>query len=66
MLQKGVRNLQQHAGAVAGILLATAGPAVIQILENGQRLLDDLAGFFALDIDDEADAAGIVFESGII
>jgi hypothetical protein len=42
VLEKDVWDLEQHAGAVAGILLAAARPAVIQVLQDCQRLLDDL------------------------
>jgi hypothetical protein len=66
VLEEGVRDLEQDAGAVACIFLAATRAAVIQIFQDRQRLLDDLAGFIALDIDDEADAARVVLESGII
>ena len=60
--EKLVRNLHQDAGAVAGIGLAAAGAAVIEVDENGERLLDDGVGFAALHVHDKADAARIVFD----
>jgi hypothetical protein len=39
---------------------------VIEILQNGQRFLDDFMGFLTLDIDDESDATGIVLKPRII
>jgi hypothetical protein len=61
-----MRDLQQHTGAIAGIFFATASPAMIQVLQHRQRLLDDLMGLLPFDIDNESDAAGIVLKSGII
>ena len=66
ILEKSVRHLHQNAGAVAGVFLAAASAAMIEILQDHERLLDDLVRLFALDIDDKADAAGIVFETRIV
>ena len=66
VLEKGVRDLEQDTGAVAGILLAATCAAVVQILQNRQCLLDDPMGLFALDINNEADATSIVLEFGVI
>src|SRR5215813_7239710 len=66
VLKKGMRNLHQNTRTVAGILFATAGPPMIEVLQNGQRLIDDLVGFFTLNVDDKTDAASIMFESGIV
>ena len=59
-------NLHENAGAVAAVFLATASAAMIEILQDHERLLDDFVRLFALDIDDKADAAGIVFETRIV
>ena len=64
--QKLVRHLQQHAGAVAGVHLRAAGAAVVQIREDLQALLQDRVRFAALDVDDEADAAGVMLEGGVV
>jgi hypothetical protein len=61
-----VRHLNKDAGAVARVNFRAAGAAVIEIRQNLQALLEDLVRLAALDIDDEADAAGVVFEPRII
>jgi hypothetical protein len=37
-----------------------------QVLQNRQRLLDNSMGFTTLDIDHEADAAGIMLVSWVV
>ena len=61
-----MRHLYEDAGAVAGVDLATARAAVIEVQENLQSLLNDRMGFGALDVGDEPDAARVVLESGIV
>ena len=39
---------------------------MIEILQHGERLLDDFMGLDALDIDNESDAASIVLETRIV
>ena len=39
--QEAVRHLQEDAGAVAGVLLAAAGAAVLQVEQHLHALLDD-------------------------
>ncbi len=56
-----VRNLDQDARAVAHQRIGADGAPVVEVLENLQALLDDLVAFLALDVSDEADAAGVVF-----
>ena len=60
-LEETVWNLQQDTGAVAGIDLATAGAAMLQVLEDGQGLADDGVRLAPMHVDHKADAAGIVF-----
>ncbi len=64
--QEGVRHLDQDAGAVARQRIGADGAAVRQVLQYLQPLLDDGVGFFALDVRDEADAAGVVLVGGIV
>ncbi len=61
-----MRHLQEDAGAVAGVVVAAAGAAVFEVLEDLDGLAEDVVRFAVLQIDDEADAAGIVFVRGII
>ncbi len=66
VLQKSMGNLHQDPGSVAGVLLATAGAAMVEVLQYRQRLIDDLMGLLALDVDDEPDAASIMLEARIV
>ena len=66
LAEKLVGNLDQDAGAVAGVDLAPAGAAMQQVDENLQRLADDGVRAHAFDVDDEADAAGVVLEGRVI
>ncbi len=61
-----VRDLHQDAGAVAGARIGADRAAMLEIAENLQRVLHDLLGLAALDVGNEADAAGILGESGIV
>ena len=66
LAEKRVRHLHENAGAVAGVLLAAAGAAVLQVNEDLQRIADDVVRLAVLEIDDEADAAGIVLVARIV
>ena len=61
-----MRDLQQNAGAVAGVFFTAARAAVIEIFQHCKRLLDDLVGPFTFDIDHEPNAAGVVFKLRIV
>ena len=61
-----VRDLHQDAGAVAGARIGADRAAVLQIAQDGERVLDQLVRFLALDVGDEADAAGILVERRIV
>ena len=60
-----VRDLHQHAGAVAGARIGADRAAVLEIEQNRQRVFDDLVRFAALDVGNEADAAGILVQRRI-
>ena len=47
-------------------VLAAAGAAVLEVQQNLNGLADDVVRFAVLQIDDEADAAGIVFVLGVV
>ena len=58
--RNAIRHLDQDAGAVAGVRLAAARAAMLQVDEQLQALLDDRVRTSALDVDDEPDAARVV------
>ena len=57
--EEGVGDLDEQAGAVAGFRVTTAGAAVGEIDENLDAFSNDVVGFVAVDVDDEADTAGV-------
>ena len=64
--EEGVRDLHQDAGAVAGARIGADRAAVFEVAQDVQRVGDDLMRLLALDVGDEADAAGILFQRGIV
>ena len=65
-LEKLVRRLHEDARAVAGVGLAAARAAMVEVQQHLQRLLDNGVRLFALHVDDKADAAGVVLELRIV
>jgi hypothetical protein len=61
-----VRDLHQDAGAVAHARVGAGGAAMLQIAEDAQPVLDDEVRLAALDVGDEADAAGVLVERRIV
>ena len=61
-----MRHLHQHAGAVTGVGLATAGTAVIEVAQDFDGLLQDGIRLAPLDVDHEAETAGVLFELRIV
>src|SRR5262249_20676494 len=61
-----VRDLHQDAGAVARARIGADRAAMLEIAEDGEGVLDQLVRLAALDVGDEADPAGILFERGIV
>src|SRR5579871_5713864 len=59
-----MRDLQQHAGAVAGARIASACASMGQVVEDLDALAHDVMRAHALDVDDEADAACVVLVAG--
>jgi hypothetical protein len=57
-----VGRLDHNTGAISGIVLTTAGPAVFHVLEDRQGIRDDLMGFVALDVGNEPDTTRIAFK----
>ena len=64
--EKVMRNLEQDASAVAGVLLESRATAVLQVDQNGQRIVQNLVMALTVDIGKRADATCIVVEFGAI
>ena len=64
--KKVMRNLEQDTGTVAGVLLESRAAAVLQVDQNGQRVVQNLVMALAVDIGKRADATCIVVEFGAI
>ena len=65
LAEEGVGNLHHDAGAVAHQRVSAHGTAVLEVVEDGEAVLDDLAAGPVLEINDEANAAGIVLARGV-
>ena len=61
-----VRDLDQQPRAVRELWVVADRAPVGQVLEDQQALLDDLVALLALDVRDEADAAGVVLVGRVI
>jgi hypothetical protein len=66
LAQERVRDLDQDAGAVARVGLRAGGPAVLEVPECGQCLVDDLVARLAGEGGDEGDTAGVPFGTRVI
>ena len=64
--QELVGYLQQQSGAVAGVRLAPACPAMQQVERHFERLVDELVRADTLDVDHETDTAGVMLEPGVV
>src|SRR5262249_52460634 len=64
--EEPVWSLQQDAGPIAGVLLAAAGAAMLQVEEDLYRLLSQVVGLAAFQIDDEAHTAGVMLVLRIV
>ena len=65
-LEEVVRNLHQHAGAVAHQRVGPHGAAMREVLEDPEAVFDDLVRLAPLQIGDEADAAGIAVPRPVV
>ena len=61
-----VRDLNEHAGPVAGFRIATAGSAVGEVDEYLNSLADYVVAFVAADAGYKSDAACVVLVRGIV
>ena len=66
LAEEPIGRLNQDAGAVARVGFAAARAAVLEVDEHLEPALDDGVRSHALDVDDEPDAAGVVFVAGVI
>ncbi len=64
--QEAVRHLDEDPGPVAGLDLGARRAAVGQVLEDGQRLVDDVVVGRAVQIGHHADATGVVLVSRVV
>jgi hypothetical protein len=55
-----VWDLEENAGAVAGLGIASAGPAVRQVEQHLDSLIYDIVTFVAANVGYESDPAGVV------
>ncbi len=65
-LQEAMGHLQENAGPVSGVLLAAARAAMLQVYQDLDRFADNVVRPAGFQIDDKADAAGIVFVLRVI
>ena len=61
-----VGDLQQDAGAVATIRIAADRTAVLEVAQHLEGLLHQLMAAHPLEVDDEADPAGIMLVGGVV
>jgi hypothetical protein len=61
-----VRDLNQDARAVAGIIFTSTCTSMIKIVEGSQAIPHELMRFTAFKVDDEAHPAAIVFVSWVV
>ena len=64
--EEAVRHLDEDAGAVARLRIGAGRAAMVEALEDGQRLLDDGMGGDAIQVHDGSEAAGIVLELPVV
>ena len=64
--EEPVRHLNQDAGAVAGARVGADRAAVLEIEQDRERVLHELMRLLVLDVGDEADAARVLVERGIV
>ncbi len=61
-----MRDLNENACAVARLGIGADRAPVLQIQQDFQGVLHDLMAFHALNVRDQAEAAGVVFVVGMI
>ncbi len=66
LAKERVRDLDGDAGAVARGRLCAGGSAVVEVVQRGQRLGDDVVARRAAEVGHEGDAAGIGLEARVV
>ena len=66
LAQQRVRNLQENSGAITQQRVGSNCTAVINILQNLQRLRNDFVRSFTLNMRDKTDTAGVMFVFRVI
>ena len=66
LAEEAVRQLEEHARAVAGVLLKALAAAVLEVHEHRERVVERLVAADAVQVRDGADAAGVVLVLGAI
>ena len=66
LAEEAVGDLDEDAGAVAGVDLGARGAPVVEVAERVERVVDDLAALLALDVGDERHAARVVLEARVV
>ena len=64
--EKFVRNLNQQAGAITGLRIASTGTAVGEIDKDLNSLLNDLMAFLAANACHKTDATGVVLVRRVV
>ena len=65
LAQELIGNLDENAGAIAGDRIGADRAAMLEILQDGQCIADQLIGLPRFQVGDEADPAGVVFAAWI-
>ena len=66
LAEEAVRNLEEHARAVAGVVLEALATTVLEVHEHGQGIVERLVAADALEVGNGANAAGIVLVAGSV
>ena len=61
-----MRDLEQHARAVSRVRFTATRAPVVEVDEDGERLLEDLVGSLAFHLANESDTTRVVFELRIV
>ena len=61
LAEEAVRDLEQHAGAVAGVALQAGAATMFEVHEHGKRVVEHGMAALPLQVGQGADAARVVF-----